>query len=79
MPLGVEIGLDDVANEIAPRLLLRHRFCCHIVISCSASRGPAFCQIRRQYAKAGFRQMYDVLLCYRARIIAAPPFHCCLT
>jgi hypothetical protein len=25
---AVEIGLDDVANEIAPRLC-RHRFCCH--------------------------------------------------
>ncbi len=26
--VGVEIGLDDVANEIAPHLC-RHRFCCH--------------------------------------------------
>ncbi len=29
MPLGVQVGLDDVANEIAPRLC-RHRFCCHL-------------------------------------------------
>src|ERR1700736_205226 len=27
--MGIEIGLDDVANEIAPHLR-RHRFCCHV-------------------------------------------------
>src|ERR1700730_10465183 len=42
--LGVEIGLDDVANEIAPRLC-RRRFCRHLMFPWGFKR--TFCQIRR--------------------------------
>jgi hypothetical protein len=43
MPLGVEIGLDDVANEIAPHLCC-NRFCCHWEFLFGDQR--TFCQIR---------------------------------
>ena len=53
MPLGVEIGLDDVADEIAPAfcysLCRRH---CQTVACLPASRDPALCQIRACDAKA---------------------------
>src|SRR3981081_992350 len=42
MLFGVEIGLDDVANEIAPRL--RRRFCRHLMFPPAFKR--TFCQIR---------------------------------
>src|SRR4029079_17826406 len=45
VPLGVEVGLDDVANEIAPT------FCYSLFRNCHdrfrpPCRGPALCQIR---------------------------------
>src|ERR1700687_2964777 len=41
---GVEIGLDDVAHEIAARLW-RRRFCRHLMFPWGFKR--TFCQIRR--------------------------------
>src|SRR5882757_3365936 len=41
--VGREVGLDDVANEVAPRLR-RHRFCRHPRFLSGFKR--TFCQIR---------------------------------
>ena len=44
VPVLIEIGLDDVANEIAPRLG-RHRFCRHSQFLIGLT--STFCQIRK--------------------------------
>ena len=64
--LGVQIGLDDVANEIAPRLC-RHRFCCHSWVPVRESCGPSAKSAR---PKEGFS--YVPFLLYTTAPAACP-------
>ena len=53
VPLGVEVGLDDVADEIAPAFCYSRLLVAMLDSNLPRRRGPALCQIRPGVSQAG--------------------------